>query len=224
MPHLPVKVIVLGSGEGTNFEALAAAAGDDYVIVAVGGDRTEAPILNRARRRGIPTFTCTRRDHPDRGAHDRALARLIESRHPDWIALAGYMRLLGPAVLAAWPGRIINIHPALLPAFPGLNTHARALAAGVSVHGSTVHFVTAELDAGPPILQGRLKVRPTDTPQSLAQRVKALEHRIYPLALARLAQGRVRMVQGQSRLDGRPLNTPPSIEEQESGCCCKPCC
>ncbi len=219
MPRPPVKVIVLGSGEGTNFEALAAAAGIDYTIASVGSDQPEARILDRARRRGIPTFTCTRRDHPDRAAHDRALARLLASRHPDWIALAGYMRLLGPAVLAAWPGRIVNIHPALLPAFPGLNTHARALAAGVPEHGSTVHFVTAELDAGPPILQGRLKIRPTDTIQSLTHRVKALEHRIYPLALAWLARDRVKMVQGQCWLDGRPLNTPPSIEEQEPGCC-----
>ncbi|HEX5313300.1 MAG TPA: phosphoribosylglycinamide formyltransferase [Gammaproteobacteria bacterium] len=207
------RVVVLGSGTGTNFEALAEKAGDDYEIVAVGSDRRDAPILERARRRRIPTFSCTVTDFPESARHDSQLASALGARRPEWVALAGYMRILGPDTLAACAGRILNVHPALLPLFPGTDTHRRALAAGASEHGATVHFVTARLDAGPAILQGRTAVRERDDPESLRLRVQALEHRIYPLALAWCARGRVLLRQNRAWFDGRPLDEPVTILE-----------
>lgn len=209
------RVVVLGSGVGSNFEALAEHAGTNYAIVAVGSDRREAPILERARRRDIPAFVLAAADYPDRKAHDAALAAALAEQRPDWIALAGYLRILGPATLAAWPGRILNIHPALLPAFPGLDTHRRALAAGMREHGATVHFVTATLDAGPSILQARLAVREDDTEATLRVRVQALEHRIYPQALAWCARRRVSMKDGIACMDGLPLVAPLALEEDD---------
>lgn len=209
------RVLVLGSGEGTNFEALAAAGPPAWRIVAVGSDRTDAPLLARARRRGIAVFCVAPADFPDRAAHDRALAAAVAAHRPDVVALAGYLRIVGPAMLSAWQGRLLNIHPALLPAFPGLHTHQRALAAGTSVHGATVHFVTPELDAGPGIVQGRLRVHGDDDAESLRRRVQSLEHCIYPLALGWFAAGRLTMADGRAQLDGRPLGTPVLIEEEE---------
>lgn len=204
----PPRIVVLGSGIGTNFEALADAAAEHYRIVAVGSDRPAAPILERARERGISTFVLPLADYPDRAAHDAALAATLAAANPDWIALAGYLRFLGPETLARWPGRILNVHPALLPAFPGLDTHRRALAAAAREHGATVHFVTAALDAGPAIIQARLTIAPGETPASLQTRVQALEHRIYPRALACCAAGRIRMQDGMACLDGAPLHEP----------------
>lgn len=209
------RVLVLGSGEGTNFEAIAAAASPEWYVVAVGSDRADAPILARARRRGIAAFCNAPGDFPDAAAHDQALARAAAAHRPDLIALAGYMRILGPAMLAAWEGRMLNIHPSLLPAFPGLHTHQRVLAAGDRFHGATVHFVTPELDAGPRIVQGRLQVHETDSADTLCRRVQALEHRIYPLAIGWYAAGRLRMVDGRTRLDERVLDEPVVIEEGE---------
>lgn len=208
-------MVVLGSGVGSNFEALAGRTDADYEIVAVGSDRRDAPILERARRHGIAAFVVAPDDYPDRAAHDAALAAALAARRPDWIALAGYLRLLGPATLAARPGQILNVHPALLPAFPGLDTHRRALDAGAREHGATVHFVTAALDAGPRVLQGRLAVHEDDTAATLRARVQALEHRIYPQALAWCARGRVSMENGIASLDGMPLDEPLILDEDE---------
>lgn len=210
-----MRLAVLGSGEGTNFEALVRAAGAHYEVVAAGSDRPAATMLERARRHGIPAFCVPPRDYPQRAAHDVALAEALAEFEPDLVALAGYMRILGPAVLAAWQGRLLNIHPSLLPAFAGLDTHARALAAGAENHGATVHFVTRELDAGPRILQGRLRVGTGATAARLARRVSALEHRIYPLAVDWCATGRVRMESGTVRFDGRALREPLVLEEDE---------
>jgi len=208
------RVAVLGSGEGTNFEALAAAAGGaDWDIVAVGSDQPRAPILERARRRAVPAFAVPRSDHPDRAGHERAVAAALRRYSPDLVLLAGYMRLLGPVLLDPWRGRMLNVHPSLLPRFPGLDTHARALAAGVRAHGATIHFVTPELDAGPRVLQGRLGVGRTDTVASLRRRVRVLEHRIYPLAAGWFAAGRLRMVDGEAVLDGRVIDEPEILEE-----------
>ncbi|MGH8271194.1 MAG: phosphoribosylglycinamide formyltransferase [Gammaproteobacteria bacterium] len=211
------RVVVLGSGVGSNFEALAAHADANYEIVAVGSDRRTAPILDRAGDRGISTFVVAAADYPDCAAHDTALAAALTARRPDWIALAGYLRILGSATLAAWPERILNIHPALLPNFPGLDTHRRALAAGACEHGATVHFVTAALDAGPRILQARLAVHEDDTETTLHARVQALEHRIYPRALDWCASGRVSMKDGIACMDGMPL-TAPIIFDEDSPC------
>lgn len=209
----PMRIVVLGSGEGTNFEALATAAGRNYEIVAVGSDRSEARILERARRRGISAFSVVPGDFPTRAAHDQALRDELAGREAGCVALAGYMRLVGPQVLEAWRGRMLNVHPALLPAFPGLHTHERALAAGTREHGATVHFVTAKLDAGPRIVQGRLRVHPGETAAELADRVQKLEHRIYPAAVDWFATGRVSMKNGRAWLDGRPLAEPVVFEE-----------
>jgi phosphoribosylglycinamide formyltransferase-1 len=211
----PPRVLVLGSGTGSNFEALAEKAGGRYELIAVGSDKPDAKILERAERRGIRHFTVIPADYPDRRAHDVALAAAIRACRPDWVALAGYMRLLGPETLAAAPGRILNIHPALLPAFTGLNTHRRALEATVREHGSTVHFVTAALDAGPAILQARLAIKADDTPETLETRVKAMEHTIYPQALGWCAAGRVAMHAGQTWLDGQPLAEPITLDEHD---------
>ncbi len=209
------RVVVLGSGAGSNFEALAEQAGDRYIIIAAGSDRPAAPILERARRRGIETFSIPPADYPGKAAHDAALATAVAAHRPDWIALAGYLLLLGPETLAIRPGRILNVHPALLPAFPGLDTHRRALAAGAREHGATVHFVTAALDAGPPILQARLTVAVADTAESLRRRVQALEHVIYPRALAWCAAGRAEMRDNATWLDGAPLANPITLDESD---------
>ena len=214
MSPAPRRVLVLGSGRGTNFEALADAADKHWRIVAVGSDRPDAPLLDRARRRDIEAFSVPPGSYPNRPAHDRALADAIARYRPDMIALAGYMRILGESVVETWRGRMLNIHPSLLPAFPGLNTHARALEAGAAMHGATVHFVTPELDAGPRIVQGRTAVDRSDTVESLRRRVQALEHRIYPLAVAWLASGRLTMVAENAWLDGRMLKEPVVIEER----------
>lgn len=207
------RVVVLGSGAGSNFEALADAADEHYEIVAVGSDKPTAPILERACRRGITVFAASPSDHPDRAAHDAALAGAMRRHKPDWVALAGYMRILGPETLAVAPDHTLNVHPALLPAFPGLHTHRRALEAGVREHGSTVHFVTVELDAGPAIMQAELIVQSDDTAATLETRIKAMEHRIYPRALAECAAGRITLHNGTTWRDGQPLDQPLIVNE-----------
>lgn len=210
----PARLAVLGSGEGTNFEALAAAAGKSFEIVVVGSDRCDARILSRAESYGVPTFSLVPAEFAGPLAHDEALANVLARFEPDGIALAGYLRRIGPRVLRAWAGRMLNIHPALLPAFPGLRTHERALASGAHEHGATVHFVTAEIDAGPRIVQGRLRPRAGEAAAELGKRVQALEHRIYPLAVEWFATGRVSMKDGTTWFDGRPLREPIVIEDE----------
>ncbi len=186
------RVGVLISGRGSNMAALIAAARDPAYpaeIVVVGSNKPDAAGLLTAASSGIPTFALSHRDFPDRETFDRAVTANLEAAGVEILALAGFMRILSPWFCLHWAGRLINIHPSLLPKFKGVDTHARALAAGESEHGCTVHFVTPELDDGPAILQARVPVLPGDTADSLAARVLKEEHRIYPLALAMVARG-----------------------------------
>ncbi len=188
------KVGILISGRGSNMAALIAAAGEPNYpaeIVVVGSNKPDAGGLATAAAAGVPTFALSHRDFPDRESFDRAVTARLEAAGVEIVALAGFMRILSPWFCHHWAGRLINIHPALLPKFKGVDTHARALAAGETEHGCTVHLVTPELDDGPAILQARVPVLLGDTPDSLAARVLKEEHRIYPLALAMLARGEV---------------------------------
>jgi phosphoribosylglycinamide formyltransferase 1 len=205
-PSAKRRVAILISGRGSNMAALIAAArARDYPaeIALVLSNRPDAKGLMVAREAGLATAVV---DHTgfgkNREAFERALQGELEARRIEILCLAGFMRLLTPWFVARWQDRMINIHPALLPAFKGLDTHARALAAGVKIHGATVHFVVPEMDSGPVIAQGALAVRDDDTAESLAARVLAIEHKIYPLALRLVAEGRVRIENGRCRIDG----------------------
>jgi phosphoribosylglycinamide formyltransferase 1 len=200
------RVAVLISGRGSNMAALIEAAkAPDYPaeIALVASNRPDAAGLARAAAEGIATAVV---DHTafgkDREAFERALQAALEAHGIELVCLAGFMRLLTPWFVRRWEGRLINIHPALLPDFKGLNTHERALAAGAAFHGATVHFVVPEMDSGPTIVQERLRVHDTDTADTLAARVLELEHRIYPEALRLVAEGRARIVGGQCFFDG----------------------
>jgi phosphoribosylglycinamide formyltransferase-1 len=189
------RVAVLISGRGSNMAALIEAAkAPDYPaeIVLVISNRPDAGGLATATAAGIPTVIVDHKAYQSREAFEQALQTTLEQHRIDIVCLAGFMRLLTPGLVSRWQGRMLNIHPALLPAFKGLDTHARALAAGVKLHGATVHFVVAEVDAGPIIAQGAVTVHSDDTPDTLAARVIAVEHEIYPLALKLVAAGRVR--------------------------------
>jgi phosphoribosylglycinamide formyltransferase-1 len=203
------RVAVLISGRGSNMAALIEAAKDnDYPaeIALVLSNRPDTGGLGVARAAGIATDVV---DHAafgkDRAAFDRALQAVLEKYRIDIVCLAGFMRLLTPGFVAQWPERILNIHPALLPAFKGLDTHKRALAAGAKMHGATVHFVVAEMDAGPIVAQGAVAVHTGDNEAALAARVLAVEHRIYPAALKLVAEGRVQVVNGQCLINGMPV-------------------
>lgn len=178
----PAKVAVLISGRGSNMQALAAAAGDAYEIVVVASDRPSAPGLAWALEHGLPTFALSPRE-VGKPAFEAALDGAIRAAGAEFIALAGYMRLLSDEFVARWRGRIVNIHPSLLPLYKGLDTHARALAAGDAVAGCSVHVVTEELDGGEVLGQAHVPVLPDDDVESLAARVLAAEHRLYPAVL-----------------------------------------
>lgn len=200
------RVAVLISGRGSNMTALIEAANrDDYPaeIALVVSNRPDAAGLESARAAGIATEIV---DHAiygeDRAAFEEVLQDALAEHQIDLVCLAGFMRLLTDEFVARWSGRMLNIHPALLPSFKGLHTHERALAAGVKIHGASVHFVVAEMDSGPIIAQGAVAVREDDTPATLAARVLAVEHRIYPLALRLVAEGRVHVEQGRCILTG----------------------
>jgi phosphoribosylglycinamide formyltransferase-1 len=200
------RVAILISGRGSNMAALIAAArAADYPaeIALVLANRPDAKGLAAARDARLTTAIV---DHTrfgkDREAFERALQAELETQAIDIVCLAGFMRLLTPWFVSRWDGRLLNVHPALLPAFKGLDTHERALAAGVKIHGATVHFVVPEMDSGPVIAQGALAVRDDDTAETLAARVLAIEHRIYPLALRLVAEGRVTVAEGRCRIAG----------------------
>jgi phosphoribosylglycinamide formyltransferase-1 len=203
------RVAVLISGRGSNMAALIDAAGDkDYPaeIALVIANRPDAGGLVTARAAGIATEVI---DHTefgkDRVAFDAAMQAALERNKIEIVCLAGFMRLLSPGFVSLWQERMLNIHPALLPAFKGLDTHRRAIDAGAKLHGATVHFVTPEMDAGPIIMQGAVRVRDGDTEDALAGRVLEVEHRIYPEALKLVAQGRVRVVEGRCLIDEMPV-------------------
>jgi phosphoribosylglycinamide formyltransferase 1 len=192
-------IVVLISGRGSNMQALAEAG---LPVSAVISNRADAAGLDAAAARGIPTAVVEHRRYAQREQFDAALATAIERFAPRAVALAGFMRVLTPAFVARFGERLVNIHPSLLPAFPGLHTHERALAAGVKVHGCTVHFVTAELDHGPVIAQAAVPVRPDDDAAALAARVLKQEHVIYPRALRWLLEGKLAIHDGVVRVKG----------------------
>jgi phosphoribosylglycinamide formyltransferase-1 len=187
------RVAVLISGRGSNMEALLRAAGEPGYpaeVALVLSNRPDAPGLARAAAAGIATACVDHANYRgDRPAHEAAVDSCLRTHGVELVCLAGYMRLLTPWLVGAWEGRMLNIHPSLLPAFPGLDTHRRALAAGVKLHGCTVHLVTAEVDAGPILAQAAVPVLPGDTAETLAARVLAQEHRLYPLALRLRIEG-----------------------------------
>lgn len=200
------RVAVLISGRGSNMAALIESAKDKNYpaeIAAVISNRPDAAGLAFARGRDIATAVV---DHSafgkDRAAFENALQTALVAHRIDIVCLAGFMRLLTATFVERWQGRMLNIHPSLLPAFKGLDTHDRALAAGVKIHGATVHFVVPEMDSGPIIAQAAVPVRDDDTPPALAARVLKAEHRIYPLALRLLAEGRCRIADGRCRIAG----------------------
>lgn len=188
------RIVILISGRGSNMEAIVracAAEGWPAAVVAVLSNRPEAAGLAWAAGQGIATAALDHRQYADRAAFDTALAAEIDRHAPDLVVLAGFMRILTPAFVQRYDGRLLNIHPSLLPAFAGLHTHERALQAGCKVAGSTVHFVTAELDHGPIVLQAAVPVRVGDTADTLAARVLRGEHIIYPRAVRWFVEGRV---------------------------------
>lgn len=189
------RYVILISGRGSNMQALLDANLPGQ-CAAVISNRPDASGLAFAREKGVATAVVDHRDHASREAFDTALAEEIDRHGPDLVLLAGFMRILTPEFVRHYEGRLMNIHPSLLPAFPGLHTHAEALNAGVRLHGCTVHFVTADLDAGPIVAQAAVPVLDGDSPESLAARVLVQEHRLYPMAAAWF-------LEGQIRLDGR---------------------
>ena len=186
------RIAVLVSGRGSNLAALLRQdCGGDVVVVA--SNKADAGGLAIAREAGIATFALDARQFADRAAFEAALVTALNEHAPDLVVLAGFMRILSPQFTMAFAGRLINIHPSLLPSFTGLDTHARALAEGVKLHGCTVHFVTAELDRGPIIAQAAVQVEDDDTPETLAARVLVQEHQLLPHAVRLFCQGRLRI-------------------------------
>ncbi len=192
MSHRRPRIAVLISGRGSNLSALLRndCAGD---VVVVGSNKAEAKGLDIARDAGIATFAVSHRDFAAREAFDAALVAALNEHRPDLVVLAGFMRILTPVFTNAFAGRLINIHPSLLPSFPGVDTHARALAEGVKLHGCTVHFVTPELDRGPIIAQAAVQVDDDDTPDTLAAKVLVQEHQILPFAVRLFCEGRLQI-------------------------------
>ncbi len=189
------SIVILISGRGSNMEAIVQAQ-LPLEICAVISNRPDAIGLEFAKRHGIVTTVVDHKQFLSRDAFDAALAEAIERFRPDYVVLAGFMRVLTEGFIARYSQRIVNIHPSLLPSFPGLHTHRQALAAGVKLHGATVHFVTPKLDHGPIIVQAAVPVLKEDTEESLAARVLAQEHRIYPMALKWLVEERLELMAG----------------------------
>ena len=205
------KTAVLISGSGTNLQAFIDRVGRgalDLELSVVFSNNPDAFGLERARNAGIPTACIEHGDFADRNSFDHAVAAKLDKWQPDLLVLAGFMRILSAAFVTHYAGKILNIHPALLPAYPGLNTHQRVLDAGDTWHGSTVHFVTEELDGGPRILQGRLPVDAGETAEQLATRVQAVEHQIYPEAAGWVGEGRVEFRDGKTWIDGSVADQP----------------
>lgn len=214
---LPVAVVI--SGRGGNMQAIARAgqeAGSKYQVVRVIADRDSAGGIELAAALGIPTRVVPVRDFADRASFDAALAAELDACGAQLVALAGFMRILSPGFVQRFEGRLLNIHPSLLPKYKGLDTHARAIAARDTHHGASVHYVTAELDGGPVIMQGRLRLKPGDTPETVSARVHTLEHIIYPHVCSLIAQGRVQWQSGVVYFDGEPLAAPLLEENDEA--------
>ena len=205
----PIGLVVLISGNGSNLQAIIDAIDAGEIparIRAVISNNPDAYGLERARRAGIPVEVVDHRDFPDRESYDRALQAVIDRYRPDLVVLAGFMRILTPAFVEHYAGRMLNIHPSLLPRYQGLDTHRRVLEAGDSVHGVSVHFVTPELDSGPVVLQAEVPVEPGDTEDDLARKVHAEEHVIYPRVIRWFAEGRLKLDGDRVLLDGQPMS------------------
>ena len=206
---LPIAVLVSGRGSNMINIAQCAARGELPVrVCAVVSDKADAPALAAAQQMAIPTAALRAQGFADRVQYDRALGDLVESHEPALVVLAGFMRILSPEFIGRFAGRILNVHPSLLPKYRGLHTHRRALEAGDRVHGASIHFVTEELDGGPVIIQAAVAIRPDDDAPSLSARVQQLEHRIYPMAIDWFARGRLALRDHAAWLDGKPLDTP----------------
>jgi len=217
VPRAALPLVVLISGSGSNLQALIDGQLSGALpidIRAVISNRTDAYGLTRAERAGIATHALSHKGFPSRDAYDAALGELVSGFAPGLLVLAGFMRILTPDFVQRFQGRMFNIHPSLLPKFPGLHTHQRAIEAGELEHGATVHFVTDELDGGPAVIQARVPVLADDDAGTLAARVLAKEHLIYPLAVHWVADGRLRLGDdGRPRLDGQVLAAPVQLED-----------
>jgi len=197
------NIVILISGRGSNMEAIVRAAQAERWparIAAVISNRADAGGLEFAAAHGIATAVVSNKDYASREAFDAALQTVIDGYAPDLVVLAGFMRILTPGFVDHYAGRMLNIHPSLLPLFPGLHTHAQALAAGVTEHGATVHFVTAELDHGPAVARARVPVLPGDTPDTLSARVLVQEHKLYPQAVRDFVDGKLTMAQEHTQV------------------------
>jgi phosphoribosylglycinamide formyltransferase-1 len=213
-----LPVVVLISGRGSNLRTIAerAAAGTlDIDIRAVVSDRPDAGGLAWAEAQGLRTAALKPADYQDRASYDAALGELVDGFAPRLVVLAGFMRILGPQFVDRFAGRMLNIHPSLLPRHRGLHTHRRVLEAGEPEHGASVHFVTRELDGGPVVIQATVPVEPGDDEASLAARVLAQEHRIYPRCIEWFAAGRLRYRDGAAWLDGKRLDVPVRMETHD---------
>ena len=202
----PLGVVVLISGRGSNLQAIideTRAGRLPIELRAVISSHSQAPGLKYARAAGIATHVVNHRDFAARAEFDRALMQEIDAHQPSLVVLAGFLRVLGKDFIDRYAGRLINIHPSLLPNFPGLNTHARAIESGAKFHGASVHFVTHEVDTGPVIIQAKVPVLPQDNPETLAERVLREEHRIYPLAIRWFVEGRLTLNGQRVQLDGK---------------------
>ncbi|WP_461522122.1 phosphoribosylglycinamide formyltransferase [Porticoccus sp.] len=205
--HLP-RIVVLISGKGSNLQSFIDAIQMrviDAEIVAVISNNPGVLGLERAEKHGIPTQVVNHRDFPEREDFDAALAEVVESYRPNLILLAGFMRILTPDFVEKFKGRMMNIHPSLLPKYPGLHTHQRAIDAGDTVAGATVHFVTSELDGGPAIIQAQVPIEAGDDAETLGARVFEQEHMIYPMAVRWFCQGRLGLINDRACMFGRPL-------------------
>ncbi len=204
----PLKVVVLISGNGSNLQAIIDTIAREklpVVICAVISNNPDAYGLERARKAGIPAEVLNHRDYPDREEYDHALQQRIDSYGAELVVLAGFMRILTEDFVLHYSGRMLNIHPSLLPKYQGLNTHQRVLDAGDEIHGVSVHFVTPELDSGPVIIQATVPVRAGDSADDLAKRIHQQEHIIYPLVIRWFAEGRLALQGDQVLLDGKPI-------------------
>ena len=202
------KLVVLISGNGSNFQSILDACASGRIngsVVAVFSNKASAYGLTRAREAQVPAHSLAASDFADREAFDRQLMLEIDAYAPDLVVLAGYMRILSPAFVAHYQHRLLNIHPSLLPKYPGLNTHRQALENGDAEHGTSVHFVTDELDGGPIVLQAKVPVFVGDSEEEIVARVQHQEHAIYPLAIGWFLAGRLAMRDNRAWLDGEPL-------------------